>query len=209
LTRTRLLEAAEYVFTRDGFVATRVADIVKEAKVSHGTFYTYFDSKEQIFQELAEAVIDEMQDAVNAVPTAGTAMERLREGAHRYVDSYEQHAAFLAQIEQVASFNADIGRTRLELRRRYLAGAKRTIARIFADGESHLPPLDIDATALLLGGAVEQLCYAWFVLGESLDREATLVALESVLTRSLGVDVSDGSRSEARAGVKGGRRGGC
>src|SRR5579871_1270025 len=54
-TRARLLEAAKKVFERDGFLNARILDIAETAGLKHGSFYHYFDSKEQIFREVAEA----------------------------------------------------------------------------------------------------------------------------------------------------------
>ncbi len=54
-TRGRLLRAAKHVFERQGFLGARVSDIADRARISHGTFYHYFNSKEEIFRELAEA----------------------------------------------------------------------------------------------------------------------------------------------------------
>src|ERR1035437_6644952 len=54
-SRQLLLDAARAVFERQGFLRTRVADISKEAKVSHGTFYTYFLSKEEVFKEIVDS----------------------------------------------------------------------------------------------------------------------------------------------------------
>ena len=46
-TRGALIGAARRVFERDGFIdAIRITDIAEEAGAAHGTFYTYFDSKE-------------------------------------------------------------------------------------------------------------------------------------------------------------------
>ncbi|MBN9622078.1 MAG: helix-turn-helix transcriptional regulator [Actinobacteria bacterium] len=49
-TRTALVEAARTVFERDGYLEARITDITKEAGVAAGSFYTYFDSKEEIFE---------------------------------------------------------------------------------------------------------------------------------------------------------------
>ncbi len=54
-TRARLLEAAKRVFEEKGFLDARISDISERAGLSHGSFYHYFDSKEQIFREIAEA----------------------------------------------------------------------------------------------------------------------------------------------------------
>ena len=54
-TRARLVDAAKQVFERDGFLDARIVDIAETAGLAPGTFYHYFDSKEQIFREVAEA----------------------------------------------------------------------------------------------------------------------------------------------------------
>src|ERR1700734_3377661 len=57
-TRAKLVPAARTVFERDGSLHPRVTDISAEAHTATGSFYTYFDSKEEIF----EAVLAELQD---------------------------------------------------------------------------------------------------------------------------------------------------
>ena len=50
--RRQLLDAAVRVFARQGFHGCRVSDIADEAGVAYGLVYHYFDSKEQILDEL-------------------------------------------------------------------------------------------------------------------------------------------------------------
>lgn len=52
--RQELVEAAFAVFAEQGYHPAGVADIVKHAGVSHGTFYNYFDNK----RDILDAVID-------------------------------------------------------------------------------------------------------------------------------------------------------
>jgi TetR/AcrR family fatty acid metabolism transcriptional regulator len=44
--RAGLCEAAERVFARAGFQATKMTDIARAGGVAVGTLYNYFDSKE-------------------------------------------------------------------------------------------------------------------------------------------------------------------
>jgi AcrR family transcriptional regulator len=53
--RDRLLTAATEVFATNGYLATRVSDIVKAAGVAQGTFYLYFASKQAIFEHLIDS----------------------------------------------------------------------------------------------------------------------------------------------------------
>jgi len=52
--REAILDAAESVFVRQGFPATKMVDVAKESGVSVGTLYNYFDSKEALFVALLE-----------------------------------------------------------------------------------------------------------------------------------------------------------
>jgi AcrR family transcriptional regulator len=51
-TRTALLTAAEKIFARDGFEASRIEDIAAEANRSRGAFYANFASKTEVFLAL-------------------------------------------------------------------------------------------------------------------------------------------------------------
>ncbi len=53
-TRARLLKAAQRVFARDGFEASRIEDIAREAGHTRGAFYANFESKEELFFALLE-----------------------------------------------------------------------------------------------------------------------------------------------------------
>jgi AcrR family transcriptional regulator len=67
-TRGRLLEAGSAVFAERGFHAARVDDVVKTARTSHGTFYLYFSSKEDLFRSLATQVATEMTALAGEFP---------------------------------------------------------------------------------------------------------------------------------------------
>lgn len=53
-TRKALLEAAFHVFVRDGFEASRIEDIAREAGRSRGAFYVNFSNKAEAFLALRE-----------------------------------------------------------------------------------------------------------------------------------------------------------
>ena len=56
-TRTELLRAAETIFARDGFEASRIEDIAAEAGRSRGAFYANFASKTEVFLALRALAI--------------------------------------------------------------------------------------------------------------------------------------------------------
>lgn len=50
--RAKILAAAETVMGEHGFSAASIAQITREAETALGTFYIYFQSKEEVFHEL-------------------------------------------------------------------------------------------------------------------------------------------------------------
>ena len=53
-TKTRLLEAAERLMLAKGYAATTVEEICKTAKLTKGSFFHYFDSKDDLGKVLLE-----------------------------------------------------------------------------------------------------------------------------------------------------------
>src|SRR5262245_45716581 len=76
-TRARLLVAAREALERNGYLDTRVIDITRAAKVSYGSFYTYFASKEMIFAEIVDLMIQDFHATVRAEPVRGTSPAEL------------------------------------------------------------------------------------------------------------------------------------
>jgi len=76
--RAALVSAATAVFAQRGVANTAVSDIVKAAGVAQGTFYLYFDTKDDavlaVVARIADALLDRMSVRVAA---AASAVERL------------------------------------------------------------------------------------------------------------------------------------
>ena len=70
-TMRKLLDAGVEVFARRGYHSARVDDIVKVARTSHGTFYLYFASKEDLFRALAADVVEEMTGLAESLGPIG------------------------------------------------------------------------------------------------------------------------------------------
>jgi len=54
VTHERIVEVASRVIRRSGYDGTGVADIMKEAGLTHGGFYAHFDSREALLAEAAD-----------------------------------------------------------------------------------------------------------------------------------------------------------
>ncbi|MGY1710604.1 TetR/AcrR family transcriptional regulator [Geodermatophilus sp. SYSU D00758] len=199
--KAELLDAARRVFERLGFLDTRVADIVAEARVAQGTFYTYFDSKDAVFQAVARTVVAELLEALQADgPHAGTPYERAHGAMERFVDAYRPRARIIALIEQVGTFTPELKRLRLQVREAFVERAARGIAHQQEAGVADRS-LDPVLTAEVLGAMVDHTCYVWLNLGKEFDREALLHTLTLVWVRAIGAEGKGepGRRSTADA----------
>lgn len=59
-TRNKLLRAAEYTFGKKGYHQSSIIEITQKAEVSLGSFYTYFESKHNIFEALLWEMLGEL-----------------------------------------------------------------------------------------------------------------------------------------------------
>src|SRR3712207_1061770 len=66
--RVKLLAAAEEVFVARGLAAATVEDIARLAGLAKGSFYLHFDSKEEAFRQLVEAMLARMATYRDAMP---------------------------------------------------------------------------------------------------------------------------------------------
>lgn len=65
--RTHVLDAARRCFVRDGFHATSIADVCREAGVSPGVVYLYFASKDEIVAAIAAQNLDGITQAARRI----------------------------------------------------------------------------------------------------------------------------------------------
>ena len=72
IRRHQLLDAATWVFARKGYRRAGISDIIARAGVARGTFYLYFDSKEQVFLAIVEEFHKNISHAITTVSETPT-----------------------------------------------------------------------------------------------------------------------------------------
>jgi AcrR family transcriptional regulator len=88
-TLRKILDAAREEFGERGYSDTSIVGITQRAGVALGTFYTYFDSKEELFQALVRDMSAQVRD--NVGPALGEATDRL-DGERRALESFLKFA---------------------------------------------------------------------------------------------------------------------
>lgn len=186
-TRQRLLDGARRAFEKSGsFADTRISDIVKETGCAYGTFYTYFDTKEQLFYELAVEVANEMYRENASRTRGGDLVARIESGLRQFLTSYREHAAILTIIDQAAALYPEFRGLRRRIRDVFVDRNVANFQRWSEDGWFD-PTIDPVVAAHALVSMIDNFSYLWFVLGEPFDEEEVLATLTRLWTNALGV----------------------
>jgi AcrR family transcriptional regulator len=76
-TRQRILEAALLVFSRDGIMAAKTADIAKEAAVSHGNVFAHFGNQEALISAVIEGIGMDIARRIHELSSSGLGVREL------------------------------------------------------------------------------------------------------------------------------------
>jgi AcrR family transcriptional regulator len=167
-TRARLLAAAKAVFEEDGFLEARISDIADRAGLSHGSFYHYFDSKEQIFREVANELSDLLHAPLSTVifdpALTASPQERIRAGNRRFLETYRSEARIIGVIEQVSRYDPHLTTVRFEHQQRDRERISNSLAQLQRRGWID-PSLDPTIAASALGAMVTRFAEMWLVQG--------------------------------------------
>ncbi len=99
----QIMEGARAVFLARGFDAASMGDIAREAGVSKGTLYVYFNSKEELFQQIVE---EECRAQAEQVFSLNSSDHDVQSVLTRLGRSF---IAFLCEPHRVSSFRTVIG----------------------------------------------------------------------------------------------------
>jgi AcrR family transcriptional regulator len=201
-TRTRLMDAAKTVFERDGFLDARIVDIAETAGLAAGSFYHYFDSKEQIFREVAQAQeerltapSDDGDDTRAKASDAPSSWERIRRANRRYLERYRDEAALMGVIEQVSRYDAEVNAARMATMKHFVERAERAIRRMQRDklvDRKVNPTFAADA----LGAMVARFAEIWLVQGyRDYDFDEAVEQLTLLWGNALGLEPEPGPRN--------------
>ncbi|UVS78608.1 TetR/AcrR family transcriptional regulator [Actinokineospora sp. UTMC 2448] len=187
-TKQALIAAAREVFERDGYVEARITDITKAAGVASGSFYTYFNDKEEIFAALVEVVQEEMLHPHLRERTGESDPRALIDAANRdYLQAYKRNSRLMALFEQVAQINEKFSELRRE---RAVAFGKRN-AKMISDLQEQGnadPELDPFVTALALSAMVSRMAYIVYVARIPIGFEKLVGTVNRIWFNALRID---------------------
>jgi AcrR family transcriptional regulator len=165
--RAKLLEAMVQVVADKGYAAATVADAVRVAKVSRGTFYELFDSKQACLAEAYKLGVEVLDERIaQAVIEADGWLDEIRLGLRAYLRALNDEPRF-ARVH-LLEWDA-LGPERETA----IAHFARRYGKSFEKGGRPVPP---DDALFVLSAGIDQLVRARLRAGRDvMDLEDTLV----------------------------------
>lgn len=161
--RSELVAAARTVFERSGYLESRLTDITKEAGCATGSFYTYFDNKDEIFAAVLDLAQEDMLHPGMARAPGEDLYGALEAANRAYLLAYQRNAKLMRLMEQVATIDAGF---REQRRLRGEVFLRRNARAIEAFQERGLadPTLDPGLASRALSGMVDKIAYSVFAV---------------------------------------------
>ncbi|MCJ8191213.1 TetR/AcrR family transcriptional regulator [Sphingomicrobium aestuariivivum] len=180
-TRAKILDAARIEFGKHGFADSSIAAITQRAKVALGTFYTYFDSKEEVFSAL---VADMSRRVAEAVGPAIAGVEKSLPREEAALGAFLRFARTEAEVYRIIDEAEFVDPQGFE--RHYRTTAARMRDRLDASGDLAAPQSDLDAEvrAWALMGMNVFLGLRFAVWGDE-DPQAVAAAANRLLANGL------------------------
>ncbi len=163
-TRQRLLDAAEHVFGELGYHDASIVKLTEAAGVAQGTFYLYFSSKKEIFDELVRDLNRRVRHAMKeASSRGGNRLEAELLGFGAYFRFTMEHPALYRIVRQAEFVSPEMLHYHYErLSAGYVEGLRESMAR----GEVGAIDPEVTAWALMAAGELLGMRYILWGGGE-------------------------------------------
>ena len=161
-TRTRLLDAAERVFAELGYHDASIVKITEAAGVGQGTFYLYFASKKDVFDELVRDLNRRVRHAMKESSSQGsTRIEAELLGFGAYFRFTAEHPALYRIIRQAEFVSPEMLHYHYEkLAEGYVEGLRESMAK------GDVGDIDPEVSAWALMAAGELLGMRFILWGD-------------------------------------------
>lgn len=99
--RKLIVEAATKSFSQFGFKATTMDQVARIANVGKGTIYTFFKTKEELFDEIINSLIKEMKAAAEeSIDSSLTFQENVHRALYRILEYRLDHQLTIKLIQE-------------------------------------------------------------------------------------------------------------
>lgn len=184
-TRSRILDAALDVFSKNGYHDSTVDEIVVRSETSKGSVYFHFPNKQTLFLALVDKFANLLERRiVEAIEQEEVGIARVRAALQACLDTFGKYR-LLAKIMlvQAVGLGSVFEEKRLEVNNRFVTLIKGYIDQAVAAGD--VPPVDSEIAARAWMGAIYEVVIRWVYTGEP-EPSRILSTMLPLLLRSIG-----------------------
>lgn len=186
-TQAALLDAAREVFAEKGYLNARISDITGRAGRSIGSFYNYYDTKQQLLQGLLERFPDRIVErALNELTDDWAA--NIEAAVRAYFRTFADYLPEMIGVVQLAMTDPDAAAWWRSQRARGIASVLALITAVERSGEK--VDLDHDVFASAIVSMLESYCWTWLAAGgdavdAGFDEETAIRTLAAMWRRAM------------------------
>ncbi|MCY9139781.1 TetR/AcrR family transcriptional regulator [Peribacillus frigoritolerans] len=110
-SKEKIRATAMELFMKQGYYATSISDIAKQAGISKGLLYNYYKGKEELLSEMVEARIKEVVEVMEEAFTLNTPREQLEHiinGAIDYIHQKPEVHRFYLHLQTQPESDEDL-----------------------------------------------------------------------------------------------------
>jgi AcrR family transcriptional regulator len=166
-----LLESAHALIHEQGFPSLRIEEIVERAKLSIGTFYLYFESKDDLFISLVIESTGELQRRLEAATkTEGTVLQRLLGAVlDTYLDFVKEHERGFLYYHNAGRVDTTVGPLSVWACNQCASTLRPLLEEGMTQGEIKKADLELLAQAMV--GLTQHIAGYWLQHQEAYSRE--------------------------------------
>lgn len=185
--RLQILAHARDVFARRGYHAAKIDEIVASAGVARGTFYSYFDDKRAVFEELVDHAFVRLGLAFVKVDPSNatrTVAAQIQENIENIVATLlEDRATTKILLSDAVGLDPALDRRLLN----FYEQVGNVLEEAYRDGQvlGVVAPGDVRIFALLTLGAMKELFYQVVMRGLDYPEERIVAEMYSFLCRGV------------------------
>jgi len=147
-TREKILEAAKKAFAQKGFHGVSMEEIARNAGVKKALIYYYFPSKEDLFFEVWQRSVDEMEESIlKPLEGEGNFAKKLKALLKSYVDFVRSRSDTLRLVERERFYREEDGGIWSKIRKRYRELLAKVAGMVEEGKREAEVPGDIDSMA--------------------------------------------------------------
>lgn len=193
--RDRILDAAALLIAQGGFPALRIDELAETAEISVGTFYLYFEGKDDLFVQLVDSFTEQLRERFRvAGEGGGTVVERLGHLLDAYLDFVEENRRGFQYFRDSGVVETTGGRLSSWAMGVHAQDLRPLLEEGMAAGD--LRPMDAELLSHAIVGLLQHMAGVWLDHPGDVTRDQLRAFVDGLI--AFGIRPLDGFKAEGR-----------